>query len=274
MSVAEQWKKDGQRRAVRLPVDLIAPNPRQPRRMFDEHALLALAASIRQHGLLQPVTVRETANGYELIMGERRLRACRMLALPEIDALVMPADGDESALLALVENLQREELHYLEEAEAFAALIEGGLTHEALAHRLGRSVSYVSNRLRLLKLPVELRDFIRENGLSERHARALLPLNSDAARARIAKLCAAKNLTVREAEGLVARAADRLPEMPRAKRRVISRVFDYRLYLNAVKDVVRQMNDTGLAASIDTKESGGVVEIVIRMGAAQRGEGA
>lgn len=267
MSLAKQWQQDGDRRVARLPLDLIAPNPRQPRRAFDEHSLLALAASIRQHGLLQPVTVRQTADGYELIMGERRFRACQMLALPEIDALVLPVDDAESAMLALVENLQREQLHYLEEAEAFAAIIESGATHEALAHRLGRSVSYVSNKLRLLRLPAELRDFIQESGLSERHARALLPLASDAARERIARISADKNLTVRETEGLVARAAARLPEMPRAKRRVISRVADHRLYLNAVKDVVRQMNDTGLAASMTTREADGVVEVVIRMAA-------
>ncbi len=265
MTTAIEWRRETERQIRKIPLSSIAPNPRQPRRAFDEHALLALAASIRQHGLLQPVTVRETADGYELIMGERRLRACQMLSFRDIDALVLQAGDEESALLALVENLQREELHYFEEAEAFFSLIENGMTHEALAHRLGRSVSYVSNKMRLLKLPAELRDFIAESALSERHARALLPLRSETAQKRIAALCVERNLTVRETEGLVARAAERLPVMPNAKKRVVSRACDYRLYVNAVQNVVRQMNDTGLPASIDTKEKDGVLEIVIRM---------
>ncbi len=264
MSVLQEGQEGGGRQAYSLPLEMIRPNPRQPRLNFDEYALMELASSIRQHGLLQPVTVRTAGGGYELIMGERRLRACQMLGLKQIDAFILPASEDESAELALIENLQRESLHYFEEAEAYAELLSRGMTQETLAHRLGRSVSGVANKLRLLKLEPELRQFLWEEGLSERHARALLPIGDGGVRQRIARQAAQRRLTVRETEALVARHQARLPAPP-PKRRVISLAVDHRLYVNALRSIVAQMQETGLDAELDENEAEDWMEIVIRM---------
>lgn len=260
---------DGQaaqgRQTCLLPMDRIVPNPRQPRKAFDEWSLTELASSIRQHGLLQPITVRACAAGYEIVMGERRYRACAMLGYTEIEAFILPIGPGESALLALIENLQRENLHYFEEAEAYQDLLSQGATQEQLAVRLGRSASAIANKLRLLKLEPEVRACLREEGLSERHARALISLPPGPARLRIARQAAQQHLTVRETEALVVRAQRRLPAPPES-RRVISVAYDRRLYVNAIRNVIRQMQETGLDARMELSESEDSVDVRIRIG--------
>lgn len=245
-----------------LPLASIHPNTQQPRVDFDEFALMELAASIRQNGLLQPVTVRPAAEGYELIMGERRCRACRMLGHTHIEAFVLPADDQESALLALVENVQRKNLHFFEEAQALARLCEGGMAQDTLARMLGKSASAINNRLRLLKLEPAVREAIVEGQLSERHARALLPLPGEEMRLRIANMAAAQHLSVQKTEQLVARMLEKLP-MPVAGRRVISLARDYRLYINAIRGIVGQLCDTGIAAQCEVSEYDSAVEVRI-----------
>lgn len=263
MSVLQEGQA-GYRQVCCLPVDRIAPNPRQPRKEFNELALMELASSIRQHGLLQPITVRAAGAGYEIIMGERRFRACCMLGFTHIDAFVLSVTEGESALLSLIENLQREELHYFEEAEAYEALLSGGLSQEALARRLGKSASGVANKVRLLKLGPEVRRYLMEEGLSERHARALLSLPDEAAQLRIARQAAQLRLTVRETEALVMKAQKRLP-VPPPSRKVISLVRDPRLYVNAIKSVMQQMQETGMEASMETQEGDAWLELRIRI---------
>ena len=264
MSVMREGQAGAGRQTYSLPLDQIGPNPRQPRRDFDEYALMELASSIRQHGLLQPVTVRAVGGGYELIMGERRLRACQMLGFTQIEAFILPASSDESAELALIENLQRESLHYFEEAEAYAALLSRGMTQETLAHRLGKSASGVANKLRLLKLEPELRRYLWEEGLSERHARALLAVGDGVIRQRIARQAVQRHLTVRETEALVARHQTRLPVSP-PRRKVISVACDHRLYVNALRGVVSQMQETGLDADLQADETDDWLELRIRI---------
>ena len=264
MSVLREERTGGGRQIFCLPMERITPNPRQPRKEFDDHALLELASSIRQHGLLQPVTVRAAGAGYEIVMGERRFRACTLLGYTHIDAFILPVSEGESALLALIENLQRESLHYFEEAEAYADLLSTGMTQEALARKLGKSPSGVANKLRLLKIEPELRQYLMDEGLSERHARALLPLPDGAARLRIAHQAAQLHLTVRETEALVMKAQKRLP-VPPPSRKVISLVRDHRLYVNAIKNVMRQMQDTGLDAQLETQEEDNWLEMRIRI---------
>lgn len=168
------------RRIRLLPVDKIAPNPRQPRRRFEEQPLRELADSIRQHGVLQPLTVQRTPEGYVLVAGERRLRAAAMAGLTHVPCILVRATEEDSALLALIENLQRCDLHYLEEAAAIARLITTyGLSQEEAARRLGRSQPAVANKLRLLRLSPECCDLLRRYGLTERHARALLRLEDE-----------------------------------------------------------------------------------------------
>ena len=185
-----------------IPLELITPNPRQPRRAFDEEALLALAESLRERGVLQPVLLRPVAGGtYELIAGERRWRAARMAGFEHVPALVRPHDDAESLELALIENMAREDLNPIEEARACALLVdELGLTREDVGRRVGRSRVAVSNLLRLLDLPDDVLDLLSAGRLTEGHGRALLMASDHAERRRLARTAADEGWTVRRTE--------------------------------------------------------------------------
>jgi ParB family transcriptional regulator, chromosome partitioning protein len=191
-----------------LPVELIGPNPHQPRRHFDEDALVALADSLKERGVLQPVLVRPRAGGtYELVAGERRWRAARLAGFDTVPALVRPHDDSESLELALIENMAREDLNPVEEARACALLVdELGLTREEIGRRVGRSRVAVSNLLRLLDLPDEALELIAEGRLTEGHGRAVLMAADHAERRRLARAAADEGWNVRQTEA-AARAA-------------------------------------------------------------------
>jgi ParB family chromosome partitioning protein len=188
-----------------IPLEQIRPNPRQPREQFDEDALAELMASIREVGVLQPVVVRPVADGFELVMGERRWRACRELGLPAVPAIVRSTADDAMLLDALLENLHRQELNPLEEAAAYQQLLaEFGATHEGLADRIGRSRSHVTNTMRLLGLPPAVQRRVAAGVLSAGHARALLGLPDPEAQERLAARIVAEGLSVRATEEAVA----------------------------------------------------------------------
>jgi ParB family transcriptional regulator, chromosome partitioning protein len=187
-----------------IPLDEIAPNPRQPRASFDDAALGELAASIRAVGVLQPIVVRKRPGGYQLVMGERRVRAARLAGLDRIPAVVRHADDDGMLRDALIENLQREDLNPIEEAEAFRALIkQAGLTHDEIAERIGRSRPAITNALRLLDLVPTVRERLRSGSLSAAHGRAVAVLAGAEAQERIARRIVADGLSVRATEELV-----------------------------------------------------------------------
>jgi ParB family chromosome partitioning protein len=187
-----------------LPIELIAPNPRQPRTVFDEDALAELVYSIKEIGLLQPVVVRRAPDGYELIAGERRLRASKLAGLVEIPAIIRDTDDDDLLRDALLENLHRANLNALEEAAAYEQLLaDFGCTQEELARRIGRSRPQVSNTLRLLKLPAHVQRRVAAGVLSAGHARALLSLDSPEAMDALAQRIVAEGLSVRSVEELI-----------------------------------------------------------------------
>ena len=187
-----------------VPVSAIRPNTYQPRRHFSEASIKELAASIREVGILQPLVIRSTETGFELIAGERRLRAAKEAGLDRIPVLIRQAEESESMEMALVENLQREDLNPLETAAAYQALMDSfGLTKDQLAHRLGKSRSAITNTLRLSRLPEVIRTMVLEERLSEGHARALLALVTEEHMLRIAKKVQAEKLSVRKTEELV-----------------------------------------------------------------------
>jgi ParB family chromosome partitioning protein len=189
---------------LEVPVGGISPNPRQPRQEFGEESLQGLAASIREVGVLQPVVVRRQNGGYELVAGERRLRAARMAGLATIPAVVREGDDAEGLREALIENVHREDLGPLELAEAFRELLEDmGVTQEVLAERLGVSRAHVANTLRLLTLPVQVQELIGSRKLQAGHARALVALHDPEAQVSLALRAVAEDLSVREVENLV-----------------------------------------------------------------------
>ena len=195
-------------RVVFLPACAVKPNPAQPRKIFREEALAELAASIRQHGILQPLSVRRVGNTYELISGERRLRAAQLAGMTDVPCIVMNMDDKESSMAAIIENLQRQDLDFVEEAQGIARLMEQHcMSQEQVARLLGKSQSAIANKLRLLRHSEPVLRALRENQLTERHARALLKLTSEqekiAAIAVIARLGMSVARTERYIEGLL-----------------------------------------------------------------------
>ena len=247
----------------RIPMESIAASPFQPRQCFDEKAICELAESIRQHGLLSPLLVRRiNANQYELIAGERRLRALQFLQLTHAEAIVLSAFDGECAQLALVENLQREDLHFLDEAEAFRSILDGySLTQEQLAQRLSISPSALANRLRLLKLADDVRAAVRCSPLTERHARALLRLNDPKRQLEFVHECTEKHLSVKQLEARIEQLNRALPHRPR-----ISPVIrDNRIIINAVLDTVKELNRIGVHVESRVEERNGGVEVIVRI---------
>lgn len=202
VSSREEGQKEGEQELRELPMELIAPSPTQPRRRFDEDSLQALAESLGERGVLQPVLVRPKAGGtYEIVAGERRWRAARIAGLETIPALIRPREDAEAIELALIENMAREDLSPIEEARACAALVEElELTREEVGRRVGRSRVAVSNLIRLLDLPEEAIELVQEGKLSEGHGRALLLAEDHAARARLARAAAQEGWSVRTVE--------------------------------------------------------------------------
>ena len=246
-----------------LPVTAITPNPGQPRREFDPAALEELAGSIAQHGILQPLSVRRLeGGGYELISGERRLRAAQLCDLREVPCLVVNADPQESSLLALIENVQRRDLDFLEEALALQSLLEAtGLSQEALARRIGKSQSAVANKLRLLKLSPEVLQLLRQNGYTERHARALLRLDHPDAQAQAARRIVSHRLTVAQTEAYV----DTLLAPPPKKAKTIFILKDVRLFLNTVTKGLSIMQQAGVNAACDRVDTDSEILLTIRI---------
>ena len=200
-----------------LPLQKIEPNPGQPRQDFDPEELQALADSIAQHGIIQPLTVRPQASGfYQIIAGERRWRAARMAGLKEIPVYILDADDKTVMELALIENLQRSDLNPMEEALGFKALIEGyNLTQDQVAERVGRSRPAVSNALRLLALPEDIAEMVCSGELSAGHARAVLMIHGKKAQADAARKIITLQLSVRQAESMCRRLSQEKPEKPK-----------------------------------------------------------
>ncbi len=259
------------RALMELPVSAIRRNPYQPRATFDEESIAELAQSIRQVGLLQPLLVRKVADGYELVAGERRLRAVASLGMEKVPCIVQQEIVDEtSAMMALIENLQREDLHYLEEAQCYQSLIETyRLTQEELAQRLGKSQSSIANKLRLLKLSDEVKTAMTDARLSERHARALLRLPDDKARLDAVDKVAEKGLSVKETENMVEktlnRAYDEKADGAKPRPVILRIVRDYRLFMNTINSAVNQLREAGMLVEVEQADRPDGVDINIRV---------
>lgn len=265
------------RRVLYLNVDAIRANPNQPRRCFDPDSLRELSESIRRYGILQPLTVRRGDSGYELIAGERRLRAARLAGLHEVPCLVAQSDEEKSSLLSLIENLQRRDLHYFEEAEAIARLIRNyGLSQEQAAERLGKSQSAVANKLRLLRLSPDCAALLREHGLSERHARALLRLPDDAERLAALRVIVERGYNVTRTEEYIESLLKRAESTP-PKSRPTYIIKDVRLFLNSIRRSMGVMQRAGVDAACEREDTPDEIRLTIRIprtGSAPQGEAA
>ena len=255
-------KRDLGRSLFLLPVDSIRPNPDQPRRTFDREELQELTISIAQVGLIQPLTVRRSGAGYELISGERRLRACQLLGLREVPCIVEQVSQEKSALMALVENVQRSDLSFWEEAEGYRRLLTVyGLSREELCRRIGKSPAFLSNKLRLLRLSPAVRAAAEQGALSERHARCLLSLETEAEQLALVDRIVREGWSVRQAEAFVEKTTPRPKPM-----RLLRLTRDCRLFLNGLNTLLEQLRQAGMGADMETvkREDGLDVTIHVR----------
>lgn len=249
-----------------LKVCEIAPSPWQPRRVFDREGLRELADSIGRYGILQPLTVRRREGGYELVAGERRLRAARIAGLEEVPCLLLAVDEEASGVLALVENLQRQDLDFVEQARGIERLIRRfGLSQEEAARKLGKSPSAVANKLRLLKLPRDVLEGLREAGLSERHGRALLRLPEDEQRRQALAEMGQKAMSVAQAEQYVDRLLCRAEEEAERGPRTRFVLKDVRVFLNSLQHSVELMRQGGVAVGVQKKETERELTVTVRI---------
>ena len=244
-----------------LRADELSPNPVQPRRRFDDEALAELSESIKTYGILNPLTVRLRGGKYELVAGERRLRAAKLAGLQEVPCILLDVNMEDASLIALVENLQRRDLDFIEEAAGINQLIRMfGMSQEEAARRIGKSQSAVANKLRLLKLPPDVLEALRENGLTERHGRALLRLQRPEAQREALAYVIDNGLTVAATDAYVDALLSRPePEPPaEAEKPEHKRTFvlkDVRVFLNTLSRSIDLMKQGGIDAGVQRQET-------------------
>ena len=251
---------------LQIPLSKIVPNPYQPRKEFESEALSELADSIRQYGVLQPLLVAPgKGDTYILIAGERRLRASTMAGLGTVPVIVSEYTTQQIAEIALIENLQRKDLHYLEEAEGYEKLVNTfHLTQESMAIRVGKKQSTIANKLRLLRLPVSVRNKLHDSDLTERHARVLLKLENEELQKAVLQKVLKGHLNVKQTEALVEKTLKEAGKLDQKKPRLVI-VNDVRIYLNSIKEVMESVKNSGIPSSMEQEMDGDDVVVTLRI---------
>lgn len=253
-----------------IPISAIRPNPYQPRKDFNRKSLEELSQSIKSYGVIQPISVRQISETtYELIAGERRLRASELANLQEVPVLVIDFKDKESAMVALIENLQREDLNFIEEAEGYQNLIlDHNFTQQELAEKIGKSQSTIANKIRLLKLPVDIQKSLVEEGLTERHGRVLLKLPDDETRYAVLEKIIKNSLNVNNTETLVEDILNSLRNVEEIKdepRQNIKSLINVKIYLNTIKNAYKAIKEYGIEAEYKEIDKNDHVEVVIKL---------
>lgn len=266
MEVTSLFKiREQKSKFTEIPIDRIAANPHQPRKTFCSDSIAELRDSIAQYGLIQPITVRKgTYSKYELIAGERRLRACKMAGMKTIPAIIIEASNYESAALALIENLQRENLSFFDEAEGYSNLISDfEITQEELASRIGKTQATIANKIRILKLSPVVKKIIKSNNLTERHARALLRLPDEAMQLKALKQITEKHMNVTQTDEYV----DYLltPKKEKNTKKPLRVFKDIRIFANTIKQAIDIMNQSGVNAYSEKDENDEYIEYRVRI---------
>ena len=251
---------------LHIPLSKIVPNPYQPRKEFESEALSELADSIRQYGVLQPLLVAPgKGDTYILIAGERRLRASTMAGLGTVPVIVSEYTSQQIAEIALIENLQRKDLHYLEEAEGYERLVNTfHLTQESMAIRVGKKQSTIANKLRLLRLPGSVRKKLHDSDLTERHARILLKLENEDLQKAVLQKVLKGHLNVRQTEALVEKTLKEAGKLNQKKPRFVI-VNDVRIYLNSIKEIMETVKTSGIPTSMEKNMEGDDVVVTLRI---------
>lgn len=255
------------KKVMEIPIHDIVPNPYQPRKVFSQSALEELSKSIRVYGILQPITVRVKDDKYELIAGERRLRAAKLAKIEVIPAIINNMSDESSAVLALLENLQREDLNFIEEAMGYDNLIkEHDFTQQQLAEKLGKNQSTIANKLRILRLPNDIKIRLVENSLTERHARALLKLPNEDLMKEVLEKVIKGDLTVKKTEKLIKDILEELEALQEDEKKPnIKGSMAIRIYLNTMKQAFDAIIGTGIEAKYKEIDKGDYMEIVVKI---------
>ena len=258
---------------LHLPLGIVNTNPYQPRRIFEREALEELAVSIQTYGVLQPISVRHiNGAGYELVAGERRLRACKLAGMATIPAIVVDITDHDSAVLAMIENLQRQDLHFFEEAQGLANLMmDYGFTQEALASRIGKNQSTIANKLRVLRLPRAVQRLIIDNALTERHARALLKLDSEDLQLEVLGKVIKQGLTVRKTEALIEAMLSPAAQTVRGSAPFKAYIRDIRILTNSIKENLDMVRQSGIDTHFDMEQTESGYNILIKLNYANGG---
>ena len=262
----DNLQKNTDVQVLQVPLSKIVPNPYQPRKEFESEALSELADSIRQYGVLQPLLVAPgKGDSYILIAGERRLRASTMAGLGSVPVIVSEYTTQQIAEIALIENLQRKDLHYLEEAEGYEKLVNiFHLTQESMAIRVGKKQSTIANKLRLLHLPVSVRNKLHDSDLTERHARVLLKLENEETQKAVLQKVLKGHLNVRQTEALVDKTLKEAGKLNQRKPRLVI-VNDVRIYLNSIKEIMDTVQTSGIPSSMEQDMDGDDVVVTLRI---------
>lgn len=258
---------------VYLDVNKIKVNPNQPRKFFSLDGITELSNSIHEHGILVPLSIRYTKGNYELIAGERRLRASKMANLSEIPCIIIDADTEQSQVLAVIENLQREDLNFIEEAEAFQSLLrDHGYTQDMLAKKICKNQSTIANKLRLLKLEDSVKSILIENNLTERHARALLKLPDEKSKLEVLSTVLKKSLNVSKTELLIENKLNssnllspKELEERRKRQKVKMIIKDVKIFVNQIRLAVETIKSAGINASYEVNQSSTGYNIVVNI---------
>lgn len=248
---------------VEIPIDKIVANPFQPRKTFSDDGLAELTSSIREFGVIQPLIVRKTNSGIELIAGERRMRASLMAGRETVPCIFRQVNDKDMAEIALIENLQREDLHYFEEAAAYEQLLtQFELTQEVLATRVGKDQSTIANKLRLLKLSPVVREMVFREQLTERHSRALLKFSDEASQIAVLQEVIDKKMNVRETERYI---SERLQPAPSPVRRagMLKIIKDVRIFINTIGELVKQMKKAGLDVRLKQEQDENTITLTM-----------
>ncbi len=250
-------------KVVQIPVEMIIPNPAQPRKIFTEEELEELTNSIKEYGVLQPLLVkRGEGKKFILIAGERRLKASKLAGLQRVPVIIKNLDEPEAALIALVENVQREDLNFLEEARAYRKLMEDfNLTQGEIARRVSKQQSTISNKIRILALPEELQEMLMESKLTERHARALLKLSDENDRKKVLKRVIDNNLNVKQTEKLIDDLLAGKEKAYRKKNKI--NYISYKIYLNTIRKAFNQVKNVEKNARFIENDTGEFLEVKI-----------
>lgn len=270
LHIAKPEKREEEKNITYVNIESIRPNPYQPRKQFNQISMEELCESIKQYGVIQPINVRQiSTNMYELVAGERRLRAATMAGLTRIPCIVVDINDNDSAVIALIENLQREDLSYMEEAEGYNNLInEHGFTQEELANKIGKSQSTIANKIRLLKLPPLVKKMLSDNNLTERHARSLLKLHDEQLQLKVLKHVCERGLNVKKTEELVEKAIERYTRKENENKNKIKftkAIKDIRIFVNTIKQAIDLMKKSGVEAKAAQFDRGSYVEFIVRI---------